>query len=221
MILPGNRKLSKEDIVEIVKRRDSGETLKGIADAFKVNSATISKHVKRAHKQKETDKKKKELEEEMKLLDEVNGGIPTPISQIAQVNIPFVNSPRDPPVNAAPIPQAVPNDTIENYGITKDGKIYCNNIEQPFRQNLLWAIKAAGLFSRTQQGPTECPNDTAFFLYRQARDNPKDFLGRFAMIEGRSNDEDENELSKETKKTVAEIEEFLQELDEQEEEENV
>ncbi|KKK85200.1 hypothetical protein LCGC14_2775680 [marine sediment metagenome] len=94
-----------------------------------------------------------------------------------------------------------------------DSKITCTNTEQPFRENLAWAIQAAGLLLRTGEKPKECPNDSAFFLYSQACDDPKGFLGRFAQIEGKSvEDKEDNELQKATKRSVAEIEEQLQML---------
>jgi len=93
-------------------------------------------------------------------------------------------------------------------------KISCLDIEQTFQENLAWAIQSAGLLLRTKQKPTECPNDTAFFLYQQACEDPKGFLGRFAQIEGKMSGEKDNELEKESKRSVAEIEEQLQALDE-------
>jgi transcriptional regulator with XRE-family HTH domain len=97
-------------------------------------------------------------------------------------------------------------------------KISCLDIEQTFHENLSWAIQSAGLLLRTKRKPTECPNDTAFFLYQQACEDPKGFLGRFALIQGRLGDDKEDaELQKEGQRSVAEIEEQLQALNEVEE----
>ncbi len=93
-------------------------------------------------------------------------------------------------------------------------KVLCLNIEQTFQENLEWAIQSAGLSLRTEKKPTQCPNDTAYFLYTQACEDPKGFLGRFAQIQGKMVGEKENEeLQQEGKRAISEIEEQLQTLD--------
>lgn len=68
--------------------------------------------------------------------------------------------------------------------------IRCENREQSHRENLAWAIQAAGERLRTGRDPATCPNDSAFYLYTQARDDPKDFLARFTSIEAKRGDGD-------------------------------
>lgn len=244
MKLSNNRKLTEENIKEIVERNLKGETQTGLAEKFNVSRGTIGKHLIRECKKREIKEKREELQQEMESLDvqeeAAKNFIPsgdnsartrTPASREASVRtltaqIASIKKSVETKLPPLSIDESVVvsnkddgakkfrNKKLEEAARSKKiteeiSKIICLNVEQPFRQNLLWAIKAAGLYNRTEKGPEECPNDTAFFLYKQACDNPKDFLGRFASVESKINDEDDSVLEKESKKTVAEIEEFL------------
>lgn len=89
--------------------------------------------------------------------------------------------------------------------------IVSTNTDLPFRDNFLWAIQTAGHKLRTGQLPKNCPNDSAFFLFRQACDDPKGFLQKFAQIESKnSENKEEKEAQKAGKRSIEEIEEQLQ-----------
>lgn len=94
--------------------------------------------------------------------------------------------------------------------------IECEDKEQSHRENLIWAIEAAGKKLRTGESPISAPNDAAYYLYCQARNEPKDFLGKFTQVEAKSSsDSDEDrDNRKRGKRSVDEIEEMLQSLTE-------
>lgn len=85
-----------------------------------------------------------------------------------------------------------------------------------YRENLTWAMGAAGEYLHTKQHPGLCPNYSAWFLYMQAVENPKEFLTRIGQIEAK-NDESETKraLMKGGRKSVAEIDAMLEELEEE------
>ena len=86
---------------------------------------------------------------------------------------------------------------------------------QPYRDNLSWAMSAAGHFLRTKERPIICPNNACWFLYCQAIDEPKDFMAKVNQIESKA---DGGELERESKsssrRSLAEIDLFLQNLGE-------
>ena len=84
----------------------------------------------------------------------------------------------------------------------------CENIEQSYRENLSWAISAAGEYQRTGVPISRCPNDEAFFLYQQALAAPKDFLARFSTAEAKITDTDASDRLS-TKRTTDEIDGLL------------
>lgn len=99
--------------------------------------------------------------------------------------------------------QKVPMDGIEN-----------ENREQSFRENLAWAIEAAGKYLRTNEMPVSTPNDGAYFLFRQACEQPKEFLGKFTQVEGRGDDEQERQrrTRESGQRSIDEINEMLRSL---------
>ena len=94
------------------------------------------------------------------------------------------------------------------------GGITCEGREQSHRENLAWAIEAAGKYLRTEQEPTVAPNDAAYYLYCQAREAPKDFLGKYSQVEAKGNEESEKEklARKGGRRSIQEIEEMLSTL---------
>jgi hypothetical protein len=103
----------------------------------------------------------------------------------------------------------VPNENqIASTGVVSEG------IEQSHRENLRWAIEAAGRALRTGEAPKTAPNDSAYYLYRQALDEPKDFMGKVNQIEAKGDsDADERASSKRLgQRTVAEINQMLENL---------
>ena len=105
---------------------------------------------------------------------------------------------------------------IQYFGQPKkpDGEIVNEHKEQSHRDNLNWAISAAGEHLRTNACPVSCPNDSAFYLYEQAIREPKEFLSRFNQIEGKgdSNEEGRKSSAKASKRSIAEINQMLEEL---------
>jgi predicted transcriptional regulator len=87
--------------------------------------------------------------------------------------------------------------------------------EQSHRENLSWAIDAAGKFLRTGEAPISTPNDAAYYLYRQACEEPKDFLGKYTQIEAKGGDdlEEQRQAKRSGKRAIDEIDEMLSELD--------
>ena len=61
--------------------------------------------------------------------------------------------------------------------------VKCDGVQQSYRENLSWAMAAAGERLRTGAKPSACPNDAAWYLYIQAVDSPKEFLQRIGQIE--------------------------------------
>lgn len=94
-------------------------------------------------------------------------------------------------------------------------QIICEGIEQSYRESLRWAIEAAGAYLRTDQQPTTCPCDAAWYLYRQAIEEPKDFLAKVGQIESKGDAESEERRSfrKAGQRSVQEIDAMLSELE--------
>jgi len=85
--------------------------------------------------------------------------------------------------------------------------------EQTYRENLNWAISAAGEFLRTNREPGKCPNNIAWFLYKQAIAEPKDFMAKVTQIESKIVDDiTTQEINRSVKHSLQEIETFLENL---------
>lgn len=89
--------------------------------------------------------------------------------------------------------------------------------KQSYRENINWAMEAAGEYLRTKVRPKICPNDSAWFLYCCAIEEPKDFLAKVSAVEKSTEDPTGAESKKSTKKSLAEIETFLENLNGKEE----
>ena len=84
-------------------------------------------------------------------------------------------------------------------------------VQQTHRENLQWAMNAAGEFMRTGQSPVKCPNNSAWFLYVQAVDEPKDFLAKVTSVESKADDgESTRQVKESTKNSLEEINAFLE-----------
>jgi len=57
------------------------------------------------------------------------------------------------------------------------------NEDLPYKDNLKWAIDAAGRHSRIGEWPETCPNDSAYYLFTRAVEDPKDFAAKFQQHE--------------------------------------
>lgn len=94
--------------------------------------------------------------------------------------------------------------------------IECEGKNLSHHENLMWAIATAGKKLRTGDDPEIAPNDAAYFLYRQACDDPKEFLGKFTQVDMRSGDdlEDQRLAKKSGERSIEELNEMLQTLTE-------
>jgi hypothetical protein len=92
--------------------------------------------------------------------------------------------------------------------------VICDNVTQTYRESLQWAIEAAGCYMRTGKSPISCPCDTAFYLYQQAIQEPKDFLSRVGQIEskGLTEDAEAKDLKRAGRRSIKEIEAMLEEM---------
>jgi len=108
--------------------------------------------------------------------------------------------------------------TISAAKTSYDG-IVCKKVTQSYRDSLRWAIDAAGTKLRTSVLPAECPNDTAFYLFRQAIEEPKDFMQKVSQMELKVDKEDEirQNARKDAKRSIEEISDYLEELELEEE----
>ncbi len=99
-----------------------------------------------------------------------------------------------------------------------EGKVKFEGIEYSYRDSLRWAADQAGNFLSTGKHPESAPNGTAWFFYRQAIDEPKDFMSKVGSMESKT-DESAGEAGKKTAcLAIEEIHEHLEKLEEKEEE---
>ncbi len=99
-------------------------------------------------------------------------------------------------------------------------EIICEGKKQPYRQSLNWALDNAGTFLRTGVEPVTCPCDAAWYLYEQAKAEPKDFLGKVNQVEIRGDSESEavRNAKKSGCRSIDEIKAMLLELESTEQE---
>lgn len=104
-----------------------------------------------------------------------------------------------------------------------EAHVKCLGEEMPYREQLRWATETAGRYRSDGEEPTECPCWGAYYLYAQARENPKDFLSKLGQAESKVDAEAERAAGtkKSSKRSIQEIDEMLDELlnEEPEEEE--
>lgn len=118
------------------------------------------------------------------------------------------------PVNEFdPDPDSHPHIHMHGEEIKLDG-IECTGQELTHAENLIWAMNAAGDFLRTREPVTECPNNSAYFLYRQAIDDGDKFMAKYQQMamDKTKNPEDES-LKRGTQKSIAEIGQMLDTLE--------
>ncbi len=104
---------------------------------------------------------------------------------------------------------------VRTNGNVSKAEIACEDKEQTHRENLTWAIEAAGKFLRTGKSPSAAPNDAAYFLFRQACDDPKDFLSRFTQVDMKAGDTGEEAalMMRTSDRSIKEIDEMLDTLE--------
>jgi hypothetical protein len=93
--------------------------------------------------------------------------------------------------------------------------VECDGIEQGYRENLRWAIEAAGETARTGLVPARCPSNTAWYLYEQAIADPKDFLAKVGQVESKGDaaEADRRNIRIAGARSIAEIDGYLSELE--------
>lgn len=110
---------------------------------------------------------------------------------------------------------------IQHWGDAKgmeaaDETVVFGGKECGYRENLKWALDAAGEYLRTKEHPTTAPNGSAWFFYRQALDEPKDFMAKFGQMEQKADDGKDAGSRRETHKSIEELHGFLEELENEE-----
>ncbi len=215
----GRRKLSTDQIAEMVKEYIEGATQTALAVHFSIAPVTVQKYLKQAHVLLPRYRPPREntvVDAPQKKLGCKKGPKPgrinphaadAPKHPLIEKGVPFLKS-------DTPIPDTAVHDTCS---IPKANAIISEGKDSSTKENLLWAIESAGKLLRTGIIPTTCPNDSAFFLYQQACEQPKDFLTKFLQVEGRSMSDDDNaDLKKETKQSLSMIQDLLDDIDEKE-----
>lgn len=235
-------KLCEQDRAEIAERYELGETMGKLAKEYKVTLTTVSKYLDQAGAKKSKvvqrntpatlflkfakaarsltwradGREKKTWEKWEARIEELRqDGLPEKQALVqASKDFPHLHHLfiQYPVSEYDPDPESHPHILMHGNPSHVDG-IENEEKEQSFRENLNWAVEAAGNFLRTNEPPTSTPNDKAYFLYRQACDNPKEFLGKVTQVEARENDEPEGEQEKSGKRSIREIEEMLNTLE--------
>ena len=100
-------------------------------------------------------------------------------------------------------------------GYSNTFKVECEDRQLSYRENLQWAIEKAGRFRRSSERPDTCPNDTAWFLYTQALEEPKDFMAKVAAMEKGAEDDTDKDIKRNAKFLLHEIDSFLNKLGEE------
>jgi len=110
---------------------------------------------------------------------------------------------------------------VKHYGAGKlpDGSIEIGDEPQSYRDSLRWALDAAGRRLNGEE-VTSAPCSAAFYLFRQAIEEPKDFLAKVSQLEVKADAETQAMRSarKASARAIAEIEAMLEELEVEEEE---
>lgn len=115
----------------------------------------------------------------------------------------------DPHPESHPMTQPNGPSHVSMAGIISEG------VAQSYRENLAWAMSAAGEYLRTGQHPTSCPNDAALYLYCQAIESPREFMQQVRQVEGRADDPGASAGRRAAKRSIEEIEQMLEALDEE------
>ena len=110
------------------------------------------------------------------------------------------------PVNEFdPDPDSHPHIHMHGEEIKLDG-IECEGKELTHAQNLMWAMNAAGDYLRTKEPPEKCPNNSAYFLYRQAIDDSDKFMAKYQqMALDKSRNPEDDSLKRGSQKSIEEI----------------
>ena len=97
--------------------------------------------------------------------------------------------------------------------------VKCEDKDIPYREQLRWALDTAGRYASDKEEPDVCPCWGAYYLYVQARENPKEFMAKVGQVESKS-DADADRVAghkQSSKRNVEEINEMLDALFNEEE----
>ncbi len=112
------------------------------------------------------------------------------------------------PVNEFdPDPDSHPRIHMHGEEIKMDG-IECDGQELTHAQNLMWAMNAAGNYFRTKELPKKCPNNSAYFLYRQAIEDGDKFMAKYQQMmldKAKNPDEGDKSIKLGSRKSIEEI----------------
>jgi hypothetical protein len=121
-----------------------------------------------------------------------------------------------------PNPDSHPN--VKQFGDASGNKVsvFCEDKKLSYRECLQWALNCAGEYQRTGQEPTQCPCNSAWYLYQQAIADPKDFLSKLGQVEAKTTGESQEskDARKSAKRSLSELNAMLDELTPKEESEN-
>ncbi len=120
------------------------------------------------------------------------------------------------PVNEFdPDPDSHPHIHMHGEEAPMDG-IECDEHELTHAENLMWAMNAAGVFFRTNEPPEKCPNNSAYFLYRQAIDDGDKFMAKYQqMMLDKAKKPENDSLKRGSQKSIEEISSMLDTLGEE------
>jgi hypothetical protein len=74
-------------------------------------------------------------------------------------------------------------------------------IDLSYIENIRWAAASAGEFMRTGRSPKQCPNNTAWLLYKLAIEDHRDFLAKLTTAETKVREIEARQIQDETNKT--------------------
>ena len=122
------------------------------------------------------------------------------------------------PVNEFdPDPDSHPHIHMHGEEVKMDG-MECEEHELTHAENLQWAINAAGIHHRTHEPPKKCPNNSAYFLYRQAIDDGDKFMAKYQQMmldKAKNPNSGDESIKRGAQKSIAEISSMLDTLGEE------
>jgi hypothetical protein len=191
-------KLVKE---EIIKRYYDGESIWELNKIYGLKNSTLKPFLVRT---KERNYRNRVIDANEIVKNYTNGASITLISKLHHKAYPAIRK------------VLVENNVISNRRKMPekenklDGtKVICADQEQTFKESLRWAMDSAGLYLRTNVLPAICPCNTAWYLFLQAVESPRDFMSKVSQVESKGNNGEDTGIRKESTKSIAELDEFL------------
>lgn len=216
-------KLSDEQKAEVIKRYKAGESINLLGEEFGVGIATLVKYIKEADEKKQPSISSAAIKDFAKRARQIlwrqdHGREKRAYNRWDTLVKEFRKQGRltyEEAIIEASRDFPCLNELFTAYKEKPRSKqpkdIECEGREQSHRENLAWAINAAGKNLSENEKPKTCPNWTAYYLYRQAIEEPKDFLAKYTQIEAKGSDEleEQRRARKSGKRSIEEINEML------------